>query len=317
MDEEFFRDPELLVPPIRRAAYSDRTALIMAQLSALAYEPFELEGGEGHNKLISDLERGGFKLVKKYNENGTQAFLVKQIANHNRSNGIVVLSFRGTQPDLQDWMTDLNAKIQDVGGVRVHKGFWDAFKSVEESIAKDLEVILEKGDALYITGHSLGGALALIATRQLGSDSTGACYTFGSPRVGSYGFSQQIKTPIYRIVNSNDIVPNTPPQHLQKALIYFLSSLKISWANKAAKKMDNFTGYVHHGDMRYLTKGKYEKESKYDDVMLLSNPGLFDRMSWWFAGVKTNLIGGAKEAIDHHSMSLYCSKLRAYAKGRN
>jgi len=39
---------------------------------------------------------------------------------------------------------------------------------------------------------------------------TGACYTFGSPPVGTKAFDDDIKTPIYRVVNHVDIVPRLP-----------------------------------------------------------------------------------------------------------
>lgn len=315
MATEVFTDPELLAPPIQRAAYSDRTALIMAELSALAYMPFE--GETGRKELMAALEKGGLELVETFNKDETQAFLVKQDAKDEKSSGIVVLSFRGTQLNLQDWKTDLDGKIQEIEGIRIHKGFWHAFLVIEEQVTQSLKPLLDAGYVLYITGHSLGGALALIATNRIGNDSTGACYTFGSPRIAAYGFDQKIKTPIYRVVNSNDIVPNSPPQYFQKILVYLLSLIKKSWAEKAAKSLDNYVGYVHHGDMRYLTKGKNEQKGEYYDVMLLSNPGLLDRLAWWFEGLKENWKGGAKEAIDDHSIGLYCAKLRTYAKKRN
>ena len=94
-----------------------------------------------------------------------------------------------------------------IGGVPVHSGFWNSFAGVRKLIEPDLHEYLEKGYTLYVTGHSLGGAMAMIATHEMGKDSTGACYTFGAPRVAGYGFAAEIKTPIYRVVNANDVVP--------------------------------------------------------------------------------------------------------------
>ena len=48
------------------------------------------------------------------------------------------------------------------------------------------------------------------AVKFLASDITGACYTFGSPPVGTKAFDYDIKTPIYRVVNHVDIVPRLP-----------------------------------------------------------------------------------------------------------
>ena len=75
----------------------------------------------------------------------------------------------------------------------------------------------------------MGGALAQIASAVLERDNLAACYTFGSPRVGTRGFDQQVKCPHYRVVNNWDLVPSLP----------------LPW----------FRGYCHTGDPRLLTPG--------------------------------------------------------------
>ena len=73
---------------------------------------------------------------------------------------------------------------------------------------------------IYSTGHSLGGALALIASAALGGtsglgDRIAAVYTFGAPRVGQSNFLEIIvKAPHYRVINSGDVVPLVPPNWL-------------------------------------------------------------------------------------------------------
>ncbi|MDA1349188.1 MAG: lipase family protein, partial [Chloroflexi bacterium] len=256
-------DPVLSLPPIKRAAYSDRTAVLMAEMSRLAYIPFEQPRdkdldqvigqiraskndeharnilndfyrnyrtagqNEARQELVNGLARLGFKLVSTYAVGETQAFLsIKEHLDGRGSGapGILVLSFRGTERKVQDWKTDLKARktIMRLSGIPVHQGFWEAFNLVRPKISSDLAPLIDAGYTLYMTGHSLGGALALIATREIGSDSTGACYTFGQPRVSGYGFAQQIKTPIYRVVNASDIVPRVPPSVLPKVLLFAL-----------------------------------------------------------------------------------------------
>src|SRR5665811_1365879 len=99
---QYFSDKSLLQPPIARAAYSYRTAWIMAQCAELAYMDFR--GSE----LARTLKKGGLRLVKTFTETDerrqvdTQAFL----ALHRH---YAVLSFRGT--DIKQWKdieTDLN-----------------------------------------------------------------------------------------------------------------------------------------------------------------------------------------------------------------
>lgn len=144
----------------------------------------------------------------------------------------VVLAFRGTEPGrIKDWATDVLAapadfrwffdRAPDVG--TVHAGFANSLRDTwTESVRK----LLKKAGAgtrrtLWITGHSLGGALAVMAG--------GACifdpdtllpvngiYTYGQPRVGLRQFclnlDAQLGRVYYRFVNDRDIVPRVPPR---------------------------------------------------------------------------------------------------------
>lgn len=68
---------------------------------------------------------------------------------------------------------------------------------------------------VYVTGHSLGGALATLATLDIKKHTpfqTPILYTFASPRVGDPTFVRQFDDlQCYRIANSEDLVPTIPP----------------------------------------------------------------------------------------------------------
>eukprot|EP00479_Gromia_sphaerica_P005319 TRINITY_DN16346_c0_g1_i1.p1 TRINITY_DN16346_c0_g1~~TRINITY_DN16346_c0_g1_i1.p1 ORF type:complete len:186 (-),score=21.79 TRINITY_DN16346_c0_g1_i1:89-646(-) len=71
-------------------------------------------------------------------------------------------------------------------------------------------------EVLY-TGHSLGGAMAMIGAFDLRRTNTipssTLVYTFGQPRVGNYAFSQlydSLLSETYRIVSGRDLVPHVP-----------------------------------------------------------------------------------------------------------
>ena len=289
MNNQYFKHKELLSPPIKRAAYSDRTAWLMAVMSQLAYLLFE-DDPDTLNKVLSEAD---FELVKPFNCNGTQAFLAKR-----ECDKMAILAFRGTQKeDPQDIVTDLKANFyQDEKGVKIHDGFYRAFKCVEQEIKTAVDTLKEY--SLYITGHSLGGALALIATRALNSDNLAACYTFGSPKVGNEEFGEDIKPPIYRVVNAYDIVPVSPPTYIFE-LLYMLPWQKV---RNFAKK---FLGYDHHGDMRYLTPCKDNSE----DLKVIQNYNEFLRL----AGLWTH----RKESVKHHAIDAYCEKLARWALERS
>lgn len=288
MDSQYFQYKELLVPPIKRAAYSDRTAWLMAVMSQLAYLLFE----SNSDPLKVALSEADFMLIKPFNCNGTQAFLAKR-----ESDKMAILAFRGTQKeDPQDVVTDLKANFyQDKNGVKIHDGFYRAFKCVEQEIKSAVDSLKEY--SLYVTGHSLGGALALIATRALNSDNLAACYTYGSPKVGNEEFDDDIKPPIYRIVNAYDIVPFSPPTYIFE-LIYLLPWQKVRDFAK------NFLGYDHHGDMRYLSHCK----ENFQDLKVIPNYNEFLRL----AGLWTL----RKESVKHHAIDVYSKKLAEWASKR-
>ena len=163
---------------------------------------------------------------------------------------------------------------------------------------------------VYITGHSLGGALAILATRLLASDSQGACYTFGGPRVGTAQVDDQIKTPIYRVVNAADIVPRVPPTYLITILLLASNLFHLTFISKFLRR---FKGYVHYGDMRYLNHVEPSGDL-FPGIVLHSNPPFITVAAWV---VRRWIATRGKAAAGDHSISLYRKKLRAYAIERS
>jgi predicted lipase len=95
----------------------------------------------------------------------------------------------------------------------VHQGFYSAFERLSDGatgIREQMRATTPVNVPIYITGHSLGGALAQIGTAVFGNDQIAACYTFGSPRVGNNIFDLWVKPPSYRVINYADIVPQVP-----------------------------------------------------------------------------------------------------------
>jgi hypothetical protein len=123
------------------------------------------------------------------------------------------VAFRGTA-DLRNWLTDLDCELTRVGSCRVHRGFYEAMKAVEPDLVTRLA---EMQDArLWVTGHSLGGALAMLWAlwaAQSGYDIAGV-YTFGQPRAGDAAFSRlydsKLRACTWRSVHAEDVVPRVP-----------------------------------------------------------------------------------------------------------
>ena len=132
--------------------------------------------------------------------------------------GFHVLSFRGTEPtQLVDVLTDALVE-KHIWHTKedewVHRGFFLSLDVLWPELFERLSKL--EGD-LYVTGHSLGGAMAVLAGRrildsQLASPTLQGVYTFGQPMVGNDKFAQQSKgLNLHRHVYDPDLVAYLPP----------------------------------------------------------------------------------------------------------
>jgi hypothetical protein len=244
----------------------------MATFSELAYL------GPSDPRLAESLARGGFDGPTVIAKDGLQAFLAV-----NRSE-FAVLAFQGTC-NPSDWSVDLNAgreRLPGFAGVGVHCGFWGAWQQLEVEVRAAVDA-LPDDLGLYITGHSLGGALAQIAAAELERDTLSACYTFGSPRVATARFDLAVKCPHYRVVNSWDLVPGVP--------------------------LPSWWGYRHTGDARLLV-GEAPREVRRRSRTVPAEI----TVDLWSAAVW--LLTGRLAVVDDHMIWNYRRKLEGVAVTR-
>ena len=132
-----------------------------------------------------------------------------------------VLAFRGTDPvTLPNWVADAVVRLvpcDDYDG-RVHHGFSSVLRWAWGKVEKILDEAQDK--PLFLTGHSMGGALAVLTACRLARMGRPpvATYTFGSPRVGDRAFCAGYRLPTYRIVNRLDLVPEMPLASVKRLL---------------------------------------------------------------------------------------------------
>ena len=330
--------------PHHRQAYSDRTAWLMACLSELAYlrfNPIFAGGGKEKllkrlvtlvhsdqhallnqfidqmvydheaekQKLIDELGHLNMSLIETFDQQGTQAILV-------RCDRFIVLAFRGTEPtEIRDLISDGNIATTpcDHEG-KVHTGFSDAYEAVSEQIQTALNRDDLASQPLLITGHSLGGALATLAAKRLTHQAgIAACYTFGSPRVGNSAWVGQMRTPVYRIVNAADFVTILPPSGVLISALGGVIQFVPKFGAQMKKWVSSFGGYLHCGNMRYLTNCRRDD---YADVQLLYSVELPYRIKGLLANQLSRL-GRVKKPLADHSISIYRKILFWIATRRN
>ncbi len=229
-----YTDADLVKLALAPSGYSTQRSLLMAKAAYLAYQDkqfvAEVVGRWGaalKNCPNSEIIRHDFRY---FNNRGrdTQAYIV-------RSDQFMLLAFRGSQ-EPKDWLTNFTTQlcsftIQKEGVTsissykgRVHTGFFLAWAIIEPAVLAQIyrwrKEFAQQGKPLppiYVTGHSLGGALATVAAAALVEHKieVAGVYTFGQPRVGDRTFVKQLSLntggKIFRFVNNNDMVPHVPP----------------------------------------------------------------------------------------------------------
>ena len=181
---------------------------------------------------------------ENYEVKGEFSYTVKQ------SDGITILVFRGTA-NVQNVGTDIDLRPfkdsalseyyygvgprNELENVYLHRGFRSAASSIFDDIKKNYK--LEK--TVYLTGHSLGGAIAQIIGLWLNYDEYNVqIYTFGSPKVSTTFFGN--KPSHYRIALRNDPVPFTPPWPFLHSGI-FIDPETLDWMEGGETDRDSFT----------------------------------------------------------------------------
>lgn len=169
---------------------------------------------DGDVRLRPELEKALNE--KRVNEAGTdtQVRLV-------RWNNDIVISFRGTS-EPRDWWTDLKGKLIPNPSLpgSTHRGFTEAADSTYQTVTTYIRNHSIKETRLFLCGHSLGGALALLTAARLTNAPSlpwiAGVFTYGAPRVGDDRFATSYQAssagPLTTMwVASGDPVPHVAP----------------------------------------------------------------------------------------------------------
>ncbi len=123
-----------------------------------------------------------------------------------------ITSFAQTEQSILDWIKNFRAALRqslNIPGL-VHDGFANQLELVWDKLQAAL--VGRETLPIYVTGHSQGGGVALLATKALQAAGfpVAATYTFAAPRSGDGSFADSFTTPVFRFEHGDDIVPHVP-----------------------------------------------------------------------------------------------------------
>ncbi|KAH6803936.1 hypothetical protein C2S51_032183 [Perilla frutescens var. frutescens] len=219
---------------IKPAAAKKYFASLCAMASKLAYENSQFIKHTVQNKWKMELLHSF-----NFKDDATQGLV---FLDKNTNPKTIVVAFRGTEPfNVEDWSTDIDIsgyKLQGIKG-RLHRGFAKAlglgddhdhdhaYATITRVVMEHLKKMNDTRTRVIVTGHSLGGALAVVFAAALVMhdhiqllERLDAVYTFGQPRVGNAEFGEFMEEQfrLYgvdycRFVYNNDFVPRIPPDN--------------------------------------------------------------------------------------------------------
>lgn len=177
----------------RAAGFSPANAWWLAELSRWMYQ-----GKRSPDRVVQQrlLARVGLRETGFFSVAGTHCSLVQS-----EDRRFAVLIFRGTS-QTRNWWTNAY-----VGPLRnnAHRGYEIALDKVWPQV---LHALAGVDCPLYMTGHSMGGALATLAARRVEPH---ALYTFGSPPVGNQALvASMAHIQAFRVVNFRDLATRVP-----------------------------------------------------------------------------------------------------------
>jgi hypothetical protein len=195
--------------------FNNDNALAMAWMSQLAYEtrlPDKI-------RAISRLwELADVRILRQAVNNSPLPLSDTRGIIASRSEALII-AFAGTDPlHVQNWVSDFYLGRPTAG---VHEGFEGAADAVWPEVGAAIERGMKEKRPLFVVGHSLGAAIALVAVdrgrREKGLDAA-QVFVFGAPRVGRADFvasyNAAFGSTTYRLVHGRDIVPTVPPAEL-------------------------------------------------------------------------------------------------------
>ncbi|MEH2167881.1 MAG: dynamin family protein [Nostoc sp.] len=213
-----------------------------------------------------------------------------------KDNKYITIAFRGSE-NIVDWVTNFQfTQAEDfIGQGMVHSGFANLVDKYYSEIEKLIEIKKNnKNLRLFLTGHSLGGAIAILMATRFSPSIVEAVYTYGAPRVGDQVFVSSYQPIHYRVEYGNDIVPHLPINHHVIRLVLNNDFIPI--------------GYQHTGILNYLVKGQQKIENLTGWKKRLENEILMGNLRHYLSLKAISENHSIDRYIEHIKKCLYLDK---------
>jgi hypothetical protein len=243
---------------------------------------------------------------------------------------VAILVYRGTNlASLVNWLVDLEVDPEKVeirfhdhpGSFMIHRGYHRNLLATFDEILADLQGALVKPsaaarsngegtpgqqplEALYITGHSLGAAMAIMAALLLRTDEKHEAifetlkpvYTYGQPMIGNHALAKRCDEPtvlenrVLRYVFGHDTAPQLPPTasgdfaHFGREFRHPSTETAGDWqeSQKNTKQMNNLIG------LALLIPSFLARQLRYTSTRRLPfSASLDDHLPWHYIGTLT------------------------------
>lgn len=249
----------------------------MARLAKEIYRSVpDTDGKPDDTAILTSLQQDdpGFIAVDGFNNKSSQAALIEH-------EDYYCLAFRGTD-ELADWLDNLNVLAIEEPYGEFHRGFFNAVEDIWQPLMQLLKSKRwEQPKPLMLTGHSLGGAMASIATARLLEIDIPfrSVYTFGQPRAmtddTAEEFNYMCSDRYFRFHNNNDLVTRIPAR---------------------------IAGYSHVGSYLYIS----------DKKEIYKNPSFWFRFLDYIHGAVDAIGEQGVDMIEDHSIDDYIAAIHRW-----
>jgi hypothetical protein len=304
-------------PPGAEAAFPDRIAAhVLAVLAGYAYSDLDTVG-----LMMTRMGLPGARIMQISQDVNAMFISSSCYVVQSADGRLVLVAYRGTDPGpAVSWLTDFDVRQESVRLSRlpphapsaepaVHGGFYRNVRATRYQVATALgraarglpidpkdESVLTPAEAVYLTGHSLGGAMAVLMAAMTATDDdltdvwglVRAVYTYGQPMVGNAAFAKAIEalglpmggtlgTRIARYVYNRDVVPSLPPMALGS---YAHTGAEFHWDKCAWNRAKSSRGQVRFAFEVALSVGGFlgAQSPSLDPITRLTRYTLADHM---------------------------------------